>query len=291
MAKRKQKSKGNRGGRARAKRGGPSIASRADIHELYESAVQSAENDLDFFSSTFRELSGRDPKSLREDFCGTAQLATKWCERDADHSAIGIDIDAETLAWGKARHLADQPALANRVRLICGDVREPDGIQVDFSCALNFSFCVFKTRDELRRYFEVAHAGLKPDGVLFLELYGGTEAIIAYEEEREVEGFTYKWDQERFNPLTHETLCHIHFMFPDGSKIYRAFSYDWRLWTIPEIRELLAEAGFSDMRVFWEQVEADDEGEGDDMEGTGEYCEVIEVENQESWIVYLAAQV
>ncbi len=41
-----------------------------------------------------------------------------------------------------------------------------------------------------------------------------------------------------------ETLCHIDFKFEDGSVQKRAFSYDWRLWILPEIREVLAEAGF-----------------------------------------------
>ncbi|TPV93129.1 MAG: class I SAM-dependent methyltransferase [Myxococcales bacterium FL481] len=282
------KSKRGRTGRNRAKRRGPSIAARADRHELYEQAVQAPDNDLEFFSRVFEELQGRPARSLREDFCGTAQLAAMWCKLDPKNTAIGVDIDRDTLDWGKARHIDPDPELAQRIRLICGDVREPTGEQVDFACALNFSFCVFKTRDELRRYLEVAREGLVEDGLLFLELYGGTEAIVAYEEEREVDGFTYRWDQASFNPLTHDTVCHIHFAFPDGSKIERAFTYEWRLWTVPELRELLIEAGFSDVRFFWEEVGSDDDD--DELEGTGEYFETTEVENQESWIVYVVGR-
>jgi hypothetical protein len=29
-------------------------------------------------------------------------------------------------------------------------------------------------------------------------------------------------------------VCHIHFDFEDGSRLERAFSYDWRLWSLPE---------------------------------------------------------
>ena len=46
--------------------------------------------------------------------------------------------------------------------------------------------------------------------------------------------------------------CHIHFKFPDGSRIKNAFSYDWRLWTLPEVQELLAEAGFDRITVYWQ---------------------------------------
>ena len=31
-----------------------------------------------------------------------------------------------------------------------------------------------------------------------------------------------------------------------------AFVYDWRLWTIPELRDLFGEAGFRDVHVLWE---------------------------------------
>jgi hypothetical protein len=30
----------------------------------------------------------------------------------------------------------------------------------------------------------------------------------------------------------------------------RAFRYDWRLWTIPELAEMLEEAGFDGMRAW-----------------------------------------
>ena len=59
-------------------------------------------------------------------------------------------------------------------------------------------------------------------------------------------------------------LCHIHFSFPDGSKIKKAFTYDWRLWTLPEIRELLLEAGFQRATVYWEGTnEETEEGDGE----------------------------
>jgi hypothetical protein len=57
--------------------------------------------------------------------------------------------------------------------------------------------------------------------------------------------------------------CHIHYVFPDNSRLEKAFSYDWRLWTLPEIRELLSEAGFANTTVYWEGTdEASNEGDG-----------------------------
>ena len=97
-------------------------------------------------------------------------------------------------------------------------------------------------------------------------------------------GFTYLWEQASFNPVTSEMVCHIHFRFPDGSKMRRAFSYEWRLWTLPEIRELLAEAGFSRSAVYWEGTD-DDTGEGD-----GEFTASEKGEADPAWVVYIVAE-
>ncbi|MEJ2380885.1 MAG: class I SAM-dependent methyltransferase, partial [Gammaproteobacteria bacterium] len=111
------------------------------------------------------------------------------------------------------------------------------------------------------------------------------------EEEREIDGdiASYVWEQEKFNPVTNETVCHIHFAFADGSRLDRAFTYEWRLWSLPELGELLGEAGFSRVHVFWEEFEDTDEDD-EYLQGTGRYTEVTEVENQESWIAYIFAE-
>ena len=54
---------------------GPTMAEQADIHELYEQSVQNVENEVEFLSTTFRELTGRTGYLFREDFCGTAIAA------------------------------------------------------------------------------------------------------------------------------------------------------------------------------------------------------------------------
>ncbi|MFB0986479.1 MAG: hypothetical protein QMB94_09280, partial [Phycisphaerales bacterium] len=62
------------------------------------------------------------------------------------------------------------------------------------------------------------------------------------------------------------------------------FTYEWRLWTIPEIRELLIEAGFSKVTVWWEgDDEAGEEGDGEfEPSERGEACP--------GWIAYLTAE-
>ncbi len=277
MAKKKSKAKGK--GRAKPKK--KTIASRADRHKLYQKAVQSPEADVEFFSKVFKDLRGRTAKSMREDFCGGGFLSCTWADSKKTRTAHGIDFDEHVLEWGRTHNVAAlSDAAQRRVHLQHGNVLDGLGEPVDLTCALNFSYGVFKTRDELRRYFEVAHEKLASDGIFITELYGGFEAIVEVEEERELDGFTYIWEQESFNPINHHTLCHIHFQFPDGSKIRRAFTYDWRLWTVPELRELLIEAGFSGTKVYWERVD-------EDGDGTGDYVATEEEENQDSWLVYI----
>jgi len=100
------------------------------------------------------------------------------------------------------------------------------------------------------------------DGMLLLDAYGGSDAFREIEEKREEKGFTYVWDQHFFNPLTGHVINHIHFRFRDGTRLERAFTYEWRLWTLPELTELLREAGFRDVTVYWEGSEKSGEGNG-----------------------------
>jgi SAM-dependent methyltransferase len=258
-------------------------AQKADRHDLYQRSVQVPEGDIAIFEQIFRSMGKRKPLRMREDFCGTAFLSTAWVKSDPKRIAVGIDLDGPTLEWGRAHNLATlTPAQRKRIRLVQGDVLDGDDEPVDLICALNFSYCVFKTRALLRRYFETVRRGLAEGGAFICELYGGTEAVVAIEDERRCKGFVYEWEQAEYNPITHDTLCHIHYRFPDGSRLDRAFTYDWRLWTIPELRELLSEAGFGKVEIWWEGVD-------EDGDGSGEYHPTEREENQESWLVYVVA--
>lgn len=267
-------------------------AERADRHILYQLSVQAPDFEIELFEDRYKELRGKKPKSLREDFCGTALLSVEWCKSHPKRRALGVDLCSDTLAWG-VRHNV-KPAgkdVASRLSLVNANVLDVHEPKVDITCAMNFSYCVFKTRGALRHYFETVHQGLKKDGIFVLDLLGGTETMSVTEEEREVEGqtFTYIWDQAKFNPITHDFLCHIHFRFPDGSRLRRAYTYDWRLWTLPELREVLVEAGFSRVHVFWEQFEDDPEG-GEEQISTGEHVDTLQADNQEAWIAYIMAE-
>jgi len=259
------------------------MADRADRHALYQKAVQCPDFDMHFFVTTYKRLRGRAPVRLREDFCGTAHFAAAWVRGHRDRRALGVDLDEPTLRWAAEHVLArESPSVRQRITLRCADVLDVTAPKVDLCCAMNFSFCVFKSRELLTRYFRAVHQGLRRDGLFITELYGGPDAIHPLVERRKIGRVTYVWQQEKFNPITNETLCHIHFKFPDGSRLDRAFSYDWRLWSIPEVRECLLAAGFSRVDVYWE----DEDDKGQDL-GTHHLATVEQ--NQPTWLVYIAA--
>ncbi|HZD52217.1 MAG TPA: class I SAM-dependent methyltransferase [Woeseiaceae bacterium] len=260
------------------------MAEKADIHELYEEAVQDVETEVEFLQTTFRELRGRDPHLFREDFCGTASACCEWVRQGREYQAIGVDIDPSVLEWGRKNRVGRLTAEDQaRVRLLESDVLTVETPPVDLIAALNFSYFIFDTRDLLRSYFRRCFDALKDDGVLFLDMYGGPEAQEETKEKTRYKNFTYIWHQAKFRPVTHFVRCHIHFKFPDGSRIKKAFSYEWRLWTAPEIRELLLEAGFARATVYWE-------GEDEEGEGNGEFTPDEKGIADLAWIAYVVAE-
>lgn len=268
------------------RRGKRLTARTADKHALYTLAVQAPDTDARFLSRHFRRLTGRPLRLLREDFCGTAALSCAFVRLHRGNRALGVDLDRATLDWGRRHHLAAlRPDQRARVHLVQADVLDVRRPRADMVAAMNFSYSVFKTRSALRAYFANARRSLAEDGVILVDVWGGSQTQVVQEEEREIDGFTYVWDQHDFDPLTYHTICKIHFRFPDGSVLRNAFVYDWRLWTIPELREVMEEVGFRDVHVLWEST---DLATG---EGNGVFRKVRRGHPDDAWIAYVVARV
>ena len=263
----------------------PTLAQRADRYRLYQQAVQDPEGDVVRVRRMFERAYGRSPHSLREDFCGTAAFATAWVAAHRRNRAFGVDIDPEPLAWGRRHNVSRlRPDQAQRLVLVQGDVRTAQTPRVDVLVAFNFSFYLFKSRAELVAYFRRSRARLRERGIFVIDAYGGPEAMERRTERRRVGGFTYVWDQHRFDPITHDATCYIHFAFRDGSTIRRAFAYHWRLWTVAELRDALAEAGFSRTTVYWEGTEAETN------EPNGIFRPRTRADEDPAWVAYLVAE-
>ncbi len=241
---------------------GQLTAANADRHWCYELSVQNTEMEVEFMDRVFLGEYGRWPELMREDFCGTALMCADWVQTRPTNRALGVDLDGPTLEWGRENNLAPLGEAADRVTLIQDDVRKVLEPQADIIAATNFSWWGLKTRAQLLEYTKLAHASLRDEGMLLMDCYGGPEAQIPQIEEKDVEGFAYLWDQDDFNPITNETLCKIHFRFPDGSRMDEAFVYDWRIWTLAEVRDVLKDSGFRKVVVYWEGADEDGEPNG-----------------------------
>jgi SAM-dependent methyltransferase len=268
----------------------------ADRHVLYENAVQGVDGQLDMLARMFRQHRGRRLERFREDFCGTAQLACHWVTRSPRFHAWGIDLDGATLDWCRTHRIPRLGSAADRLTLVQADVLTAQIPRTDLIGAFNFSFNVFKDRHTLLAYFRAAHRALAPDGLLVLDEFGGPGSHADATDKRRIsdgqapdgtplQSYTYIWEQQRYNPLTHDIRCHIHFRFRDGSRLQRAFTYDWRLWTLPELRDALHEAGFPRVDFYLQGWDSRHE------EPNGIFRRRTSLPDEwESWFAYVVAE-
>jgi hypothetical protein len=214
-----------------------------DRHDLYERTVQSPEKVVRFL----RELHGGDPRVLGEDFSGTAAVSRTWVRHVDGGRAIAVDHDASVL---------ERAAGIDGLELVHGDVRDatdPAKHRADVIFVGNFSIGEIGERADLVRYLERSRCRLEPRGVFVCDIYGGPSALRvgAVERSHWIEGgdrILYVWEQREVDPFTTRVVNAMHFRVErDGvivASIEDAFVYRWRLWTVPELREAMLEAGF-----------------------------------------------
>ena len=262
----------------------PCKAELADKFVCYQHSVQEPDHEVRVFDQVYREAYKTKPMTLREDFCGTFAVSCEWAKSDKNRQAIGLDICPETLAWGTENNLGKLKAkVAERIEVLEQDVRSRTVPKVDVLAAQNFSFWCFKTRAEVVNYFKTACENLGEKGVMVMDMMGGKECYASGVTDKRTiikgkEGFKYHWEQAYFNPVTADCSFFIHFKFGDGSMIRKAFEYHWRFWTIPEVREMLAEAGFSTSKVYWDIADEDEDAD---------WQAVDEAPNDDSWLCYV----
>lgn len=264
------------------KRVGKLTRASADKHDLYQRSVQEPEADVDFFKRVFRSEFRRRAHTLREDFCGTGWLSCTWAQDHPKNVAYGYDIDRVPLAWGEANNVSKvKPAARERVFLREGNALQVAGPKVDIVAGLNFSYFCFKERKELGSYCKAAFRNLGTEGLFILDIEGGRDTHSECQETRKVGSFTYVWTQEKYNPIAQHAICSIGFRFQAGGEWKRAFTYDWRIWNLPEVRELMLEAGFERVDVYWEGTDRKTD------EGNGVFTRREVAEQCDAWIAYV----
>lgn len=255
-----------------------------DKYYYYTRSVQSPEADVEFLKNTYQELKGKSAKVFGEDFCGTFANSCSWVKLDDSHQSVGVDLDPEPIAYGKKQYfekLTDDQK--SRVNILEGNVLDKKLPKAEMIAAMNFSYFIFKERELLKSYYKNVLSRLDKDGIFVLDCFGGSQCYESLEEETDHGDFSYFWDLEEFDPVTNNVLYYIHFKLKGEKKRRECFTYDWRMWSIPEIKEILLEAGFKKVHVYWE-------GTTDDGEGDGNFVRVDKGEECEAWISYIAAE-
>lgn len=253
----------------------------ADKHVLYQEAVQAPDAEIAFCRRIYQKRYGVDATLFREDFCGTFLISCAWAKISPAHEAWGVDLCRDTIEWGRAHNLSKlTPAQQQRVHLLNKNVLDVTQPRVHIVGAFNFSYFIFKHRDELVAYFKRVRASLHDKGLFVTDAYGGWDAQKVMQDKRKCQGFTYIWDQAAYNPIDDAATCHIHFRFPDGTLMKKAFTYDWRLWTLGGIRDAMTSAGFRETEVYWE-------GTTKNGEGDGVFRKAVTGENCSSWTAYV----
>ncbi len=248
---------------------GPVLAPALDRFDLYELCAQAPARD----ARVLQSIHGGTPPALvlGEDFAGAAAISRAWANLSRRHRAVAVDRDAVPLAKSRPH---------TRVGLIRADVlavREP----VDIIAALNFSVCELRDRPLLVAYLRNARARLaggargrrQRRGCFVCDIYGGSDAFITGTVRQRIRGpagerIVYSWEQRTADPLNGRVCNAMHFRIspPAGSPgraraivHENAFVYDWRLWSVPELRDAMHEAGFAITQVFPRQPDAIDD--------------------------------
>lgn len=207
-----------------------------------------------------RAAHGGRPRILGEDFSGSGALARAWANLDPRCRSIAVDQDAKALRV--LTHLAgDAPVEPVRADVLA--VRS----RVDILTCTNFPIMYWHTREALVKYLRRARQRLNPRGILVCDLYGGSDAMTTGRYTQMLKGddgerIEYTWEQCEANPLTGRVRNAIHFRVtprtrgkdrsprPRPVEYRSAFEYDWRLWSIPELRDAMHEAGFARVEIY-----------------------------------------
>lgn len=246
-----------------------------DRYDLYELAATSPGRAIPFLLAAH----GGSPRTLREDFCGSGALARAWAS-EAGREAVAVDMDPDALRALERRLAPDARA---RLTTRCADVLGADD-RADVIAALNFPIGYFHDRPSLLGYLRHARGCLNEGGLLVLDTYLGRDAFTPSEvEQRLPGGVTYTWEQREADPLTGRVVNAMHFSVRNGERLRDAFVYDWRLWSVPELRDGLAEAGFARVEAYARL--------GDAIDGRGRLllraAEPADLEDND--VVYMAA--
>ena len=172
--------------------------------DLYRLAVQHPMAEASFLERVYAHYrKGGAATRLREDFAGTAAVASAWVALGSEHRALAVDRHGPTVRWrrsvGRRAELGER---ARDIHIIQADVMRVRWPRVDVVAALNVSAVIYHDRESLRGYFIHARRSLLPGGVLVIDAYGGPGVSRIGVQKRVdplpqegIRPFVYQWEQ------------------------------------------------------------------------------------------------
>ena len=254
-----------------------------DKYFYYKKSVQSPPEDIQFFQKTYKHFFKKPAYIFREDFCGTFYLAYHWIQKHSKNKAIAIDADKEPLEYGNVHHLSKlKESQKKRLTVLNKNVLDKKLPKAEIITVSNFSYYALRERNLMLKYFKNIHKALLTKGLFIIDVLGGPDCEELSEEEVQHKNFSYYWDQDYFDPIKRTGRFYIHFKRKGEKKREKVFSYHWRLWSLPELKDILLEAGFSKVYIYWEGTNSKGEGNG-----------IFKAENKadicDTWIAYLVS--
>ncbi|XP_021901464.1 uncharacterized protein LOC110817300 isoform X1 [Carica papaya] len=202
-----------------------------------------------------------------------------------------IGLEDNNCSVAVATESTEQPSLTASTNDNC--MKKSSGLPArDIVCAFNYSCCCLHKRADLVSYFKHALDALsKKGGIFVMDLYGGTSAECKLRLQRKFANFTYVWEQAEFDIIERKTRISLHYhLLKQQKKLRHAFSYSWRLWSLPEIKDCLEEAGFGSVHFWLREMPETDKirsTEGFGWEHGLKYEEFKSFQQRDSWNAYI----
>lgn len=256
--------------------------------DLYERCVQSPDELVGMLHAIHGGGGGggggkggaREPLKLAEDFCGSGATSVAWIkaglEMQLKRQAVACDLDAAAIVRLKRTAKAAGAGVAGAIKAVQRDVvlgrpgMDRATAAADVVFVGNFSIGYIHQRPLLVKYLKRCRTRLNKGGVVVVDTYGGATSYTPGALKRKfklADGRTihYTWQQLAANPLTAMVENRLHFRVEYKGEIVQdvpdAFIYHWRLWSVPELREAMAEAGLRRIEVY-DQVPDAQDGDG-----------------------------
>jgi len=228
-------------------------------YELYQKSVQNVKKEVEFLKKTYRLLYNKIPTTFREDFCGTAMLSCEWVKSNVLNTAIGIDLDQETLDWGIKNNIENLSSGSDRIKLKKQNVLDEYNTneKFDIICSLNYSHFLLQKRKELVKYFKNVSNNLDSKGLFILDFYGGSHIFIDHKYQHNKSSNFYEFSGKQMNILNNQSKCSLNYKIKKN-KFKPLFSFEFRIYSIIELKEALEESGFNEFKLFIKEINDDE---------------------------------